>query len=170
MTLIEKIHARPGLRICALLFGVSISLFGQHSANAVLLVNGFQAACPDTGTSGTFGNLPALLIQDGAVRVDFFDVCTAPDGSIESLAGLLTTKIQSFSGPVDVIAHSMGGLVVRAYLQGRTASPYLTPPINPNIRRLVLMGTPNFGVSDNFSLFSVLVLPWASSQVSEMQF
>ena len=52
--------------------------------------------------------------------MDFFDVCSAPDSSIESLAGLLTAKIQSYPGPVDVIAHSMGGLIVRAYLQGWT--------------------------------------------------
>ena len=158
-------HARPYLSLrCALLLGASATLFGQHSTNPVLLVNGFQALCfLDTGAAGTFDLLPIMLLSDGAVSVDFFDVCSAPGATIETLAGLLTTKIQSYPGPVDVIAHSMGGLVVRAYLQGRTTSPYLSPPINPNIRKLVLLGTPNFGVSNAFSLFP-------SAQIAEMQF
>lgn len=152
--------------------GLSGRLCAQHSATPVLLVNGFQAFCPDT-ESGTFGQLPEFLEQDSAGSsgffVDFFDVCSDPDATIETLAGLLTDKIQSYSGPVDVIAHSMGGLVVRAYLQGRTGGPYLTPPTNTKIRKLVLLGTPNFGVSNNFSLLSLL-LPWTPPQVSEMQF
>ena len=170
-------HARScfnglvGFRLrLGLVLGLSIrALFGQHSANPVLLVNGFQSVCPDGGGSGTFGNLQQLLDEDGASSVDFFDVCSAPDSSIESLAGLLTAKIQSYPGPVDVIAHSMGGLIVRAYLQGWTTAPYLNPPINPKIRKLVLLGTPNFGVSNKFLLLS-LVMPWTSNQVAEMQF
>ena len=48
-------------------------------------------------------------------------------------------------------------------------APYLNPPINPKIRKLVLLGTPNFGVSNKFLLLS-LVMPWTSNQVAEMQF
>lgn len=140
------------------------ALFGQHSTVPVLLVNGFQTSCPDGGVSGTFGSLPAILLNDGAAEVDFFDVCSANGASIETLAGILTAKLQSYPGPVDVIAHSMGGLVVRAYLQGWTTSPYLTPPANPKIRKLVLLGTPNFGVSNNFAVL------WSATQVTEMQF
>jgi uncharacterized protein (TIGR03437 family) len=169
-------RARPyvGFRIgsrsyYALLFAVSIALFGQHSTTPVLLVNGFQAACPDAGESGTFDNLPTLLQQDGAASVSFFDVCDYPGANIPTLAGLLTATLQSYPAPVDVIAHSMGGLVVRAYLQGWTTSPYLSPPINPNIQHLVLLGTPNFGVSNNFLSLASFV-PWTTTQVSEMQF
>jgi uncharacterized protein (TIGR03437 family) len=79
------------------------------------------------------------------------------------LAGLLTARIQSYPGQVDVIAHSMGGLVVRSYLQGWTASPYLNPPANPKIRKLILLGTPNAGVSNLFSI-------WPSGQIAEMRF
>lgn len=153
---------------CLLSLLISTTLCGQHSTTPVLLVNGFQATCPDNGVLGTFGQLPTLLQQDGA-SVDFFDVCASPDASIEALAGLLASKIQSYPGPVDVVAHSMGGLVVRSYLQGRTNSPYLSPPGNTNIRKLVLLGTPNFGVSNTFAALSFLV-PWASGQAAEMQF
>jgi uncharacterized protein (TIGR03437 family) len=147
----------------ALVLGLSQNmLLGQHSTTPVLLVNGFQLICPDS-PAGTFGKLPSQLLADGAASVDFFDTCGGNGSSIESLAGLLTSRIQSYPGQVDVIAHSMGGLVVRAYLQGWTASPLLNPPANPKIRKLILLGTPNTGVSNLFSL-------WPSNQVAEMQF
>ncbi|HME05660.1 MAG TPA: hypothetical protein VKG25_01370 [Bryobacteraceae bacterium] len=155
---------------CVLLLTASASLFGQHSTNPVLLVNGFQATCPDGGAFGTFGSLGVFLLEDGAASVDYFDVCDAPDATIQSLAGLLTARIQAYPGSVDVIAHSMGGLVVRSYLQGWTANPYLAPPTNPKIRKLVLLGTPNSGVSNNFASLSSLFAPWSSTQVEEMQF
>lgn len=44
---------------------------------------------------------------------------------------------------VDVVAHSMGGLLTRAWMAGLTDIPY-----SGEIRRLVLAGTPNFGVSN----------------------
>jgi uncharacterized protein (TIGR03437 family) len=147
---------------CGLVIGAAaFALEGQHSTTPVLLVNGFQLTCPD---SGTFGQLAPILMQDGASSVELFDVCTLPGAPIEQLAGLLAAKIQSYSGPVDVVAHSMGGLVVRAYLQGWTTSPNLNPPANPNIRKLVMLGTPNAGVSNVFSFL------WPSEQVNEMQF
>jgi pimeloyl-ACP methyl ester carboxylesterase len=153
---------------CGLIIGAgAFALQGQHSTTPVLLVNGFQLICPDSGSfgpdSGTFGQLAPILLQDGASSVESFDVCASWGAPIETLAGLLSAKIQSYSGPVDVIAHSMGGLVVRAYLQGRTTGPYLIPPANPNIHKLVLLGTPNAGVSNVFNL-----LP--SAQVNEMVF
>lgn len=151
-----------GLRYAFLLGLSTVALFGQHSTTPVLLVNGFQAVCPDSA-SGTFGRLTSQLLADGAVSVDFFDTCTGNGSGIESVAGLLTTRIQSYPGQVDVIAHSMGGLVIRAYLQGWTANPFLNPPTNPKIRKLVLLGTPNAGVSNLFSI-------WPSNQIAEMRF
>ena len=158
------LSVRLGKCPCVLVLGaLSIRLLAQHSTAPVLLVNGFQATCPSGGASETFDQLATILVQDGASSVDFFDVCTSPGAPIEALAGLLTSKIQSYPGEVDVIAHSMGGLVVRAYLQGWTSSPYLNPPANPKIRKLVFLGTPNAGVSNVLAL-------WPSAQVNEMQF
>jgi hypothetical protein len=68
--------------------------------------------------------------------------------------GSFLTKVAG-SGQVDVIAYSSGGLFVRAYLSGilpqnaggslNTSNP--NPAIHPLIRKLVLIGTPNFGIA-----------------------
>jgi uncharacterized protein (TIGR03437 family) len=153
-------------RAVFLLVGTATAFFGQHSTTPVLLVNGFQVTCPSSGEGGTFGQLSELLTQDAGsatFHVDFFDVCSDAGVPIEDLAALLATKIQAYPGPVDVIAHSMGGLLVRAYLQGRTGGPYLNPPLNPNIRKLIFLGTPHAGVANIDAL-------WPSAQVAEMQF
>ena len=44
------------------------------------------------------------------------------------------------SAQADVIAHSMGGLLVRGWMAGLADVPY-----DGQIRRLILAGTPNFG-------------------------
>ena len=54
--------------------------------------------------------------------------------SIDTLGKQLTDHIKSMTGPVNVVAHSMGGLVARAAIaQGAP------------VRRLIMLGTPNFG-------------------------
>jgi uncharacterized protein (TIGR03437 family) len=58
----------------------------------------------------------------------------------------------------------MGGLIVRSYLAGFNISTNtFSPPLQPGIRKLVLIGTPNFG-SDWANAFTDL----AGIQVSEM--
>jgi hypothetical protein len=46
---------------------------------------------------------------------------------------------------VDLVAHSMGGLIARAYLAGLQADGSLNPPPSPGIRKLIQLATPNFG-------------------------
>jgi hypothetical protein len=51
---------------------------------------------------------------------------------------------------VDIIAHSMGGLVVRAYMVGMAPAPDGSPlPYGNEIRRLIMAGTPNYGAPAN---------------------
>lgn len=49
---------------------------------------------------------------------------------------------------VDIVAHSMGGPISRAYLAGMAESENNTTiqPYSPKVRRLLLLATPNFGV------------------------
>jgi len=47
---------------------------------------------------------------------------------------------------VDLVAHSMGGLIVRAYLAGiQPGDGGFIPPATTGVRRVVLAATPNFG-------------------------
>ena len=49
---------------------------------------------------------------------------------------------------VDVVAHSMGGLVLRSYLCGKQNSAgQFDPPATTHIRRAVFLATPHFGTS-----------------------
>lgn len=124
----------------------------------VILMNGFQLSCEgDSGSSladsqGTFGQLASLLQSDGA-PVSFFNNCAyGSDVSIEQLAGELGAYIASITytdgtpvTQVDLVAHSMGGLIARAYLAGMQSGGSFVPVLEPKIRKLVLLATPNFG-------------------------
>src|SRR5580765_7449204 len=100
----------------------------------VVLLNGFQLQCPGSSSS-TFGGLERLL----GTAVYFFDNCECPNCTIEELAedfGKALNLIRDDNGEsvprVDVVAHSMGGLIVRAYLAGKqAASGKFSPLSNP---------------------------------------
>jgi len=79
---------------------------------------------------------------------------------IEVLEEELERYLLSFK-QVDVIAHSMGGLIVRQYLSHHTEHP---------IRRLVFLSTPHFGTNAAALLESVAsVSPEGNLQADEMQ-
>jgi uncharacterized protein (TIGR03437 family) len=124
----------------------------------VVLLDGWQApgaaACPMANdSSGTFGNLASYLSgpPNSAPAVYFFENCTeCPDCTIEQLGADLSTFLNSpplaAVPQVDVIAHSMGGLIVRSYLSGKQpASGVFSPPLAPKIRKAVFLATPHFG-------------------------
>jgi len=121
----------------------------------VILINGFQLFCPITVTSppsaATFGNLEDQLNAAG-IPVYFFDNCAYGDVSIEVLAsdlGQVISTLQYSDGTpvaqVDIVAHSMGGLIARGYLAGIQTDDAFQPPPNPKVSQLVLIATPNFG-------------------------
>src|SRR5579863_1586194 len=120
----------------------------------VVFLNGYQIDCGGSNFSGTFGNADAVLQANQIVTL-FFDNCSVPGKpSIEALgaafgqflAGLKYTDGTSVT-LVDVVAHSMGGLIVRSYLAGKQdVSPAVfTPPSSPGIRKVIFLATPHFG-------------------------
>jgi len=124
----------------------------------VVLLNGWETgyvnACPvSSDSTGTFGNLAQYLVSDGVPVVYFFDNCAEdPDQPIEVLANDLATFLDTIKydngaqvTQIDLVAHSLGGLIARAYLAGLQPSQALTPPANTLVRDLVLIATPNFG-------------------------
>ena len=130
------------------------------STPPVVLLNGWQfsvlppSTCPiaPTGPVATFGSLASQLV---APQVYFFDNCieqSVNGSSIEELSitlGQFLNMIQYAGGAlvpqVDLVSHSMGGLIVRSYLAGLQANDGLSPVLNPRVRKFIEIATPNFG-------------------------
>jgi len=118
-------------------------------------MTGFTSSCPIATTSATtFGNLAQYLVQDGVPVVYLFDNCAVDQGNdtIETLGadlGAFLNTIKYDSGAqvpqIDLVAHSMGGLIARAYLAGIQPNQTFLPPAPTLVRKLVLIATPNFG-------------------------
>ena len=136
----------------------------------VVFINGYQfEGCPST-FAGTFGIADQVLQSNGEVSL-FFSTCSLPStATIEDLgaafgtflAGLKFTNGQPVE-TVDVVAHSMGGLVLRTYLSGKqdTAGMF-QPPAVTHVRKAVFLATPHFGTP------VASLVPISSNQLSEM--
>ena len=119
----------------------------------VVFINGYQfEGCPTT-FAGTFGIADQVLQANGEVSL-FFNTCSLPGtATIEDLGAAFATflaGLQYTDGTpvtqVDVVAHSMGGLVLRCYLSGKQdASGVFQPPASTNVRKAVFLATPHFG-------------------------
>ena len=119
----------------------------------VVFLNGHQNDCTSSSFASTFGIADQVLAANGEVSL-FFDNCTVPDKPpIETLGaafGDFLANLKFTDGrpvdTVDVVAHSMGGLIVRSYLSGKqTASGSFRPPAVIRIRKAVFLATPHFG-------------------------
>jgi len=150
----------------------------------VILINGWQLSCPITVTTplsaSTFYNLQEYLLQfDNVPVVYWFDncaACPAGDCSIEQLGADLAQVITSIDyenstpvSQVDLIAHSMGGLIVRSYLSGKQGtSGVFNPPTSTGVRKAIFIATPHFG---SFQADSALagILFFAGNQTNEMK-
>jgi uncharacterized protein (TIGR03437 family) len=121
----------------------------------VVFVDGYQTSCTASQFSDNFGSFDQFLQASGRVSV-FFDNCTLPGKPpIESLGASFGTFISNLRysdgtavQQVDVVAHSMGGLILRAYLAGMQtngAGFSFNPPTTPAVRKAVLLSAPNFG-------------------------
>ena len=108
----------------------------------------------------TFGNADQVL-QAGQIASVFFDNCTITSPTsgrptIEALGAAFGTFLGGLRytdgtavTEVDVVAHSMGGLILRSYLAGKadaTPAAY-APPANTGIRKAVFLATPHFGTA-----------------------
>ena len=115
----------------------------------VVIVGGYHLVCDSDArvSTGSFGQLEQKLTAQG-LRVTYFDSCQYPGRpKIEELAANLGTLIAKLNAPrVDVISHSMGGLIVRAYLSGKQLAPgVFSPPKDPRIGKWISIASPNFG-------------------------
>src|SRR5580658_10284384 len=134
----------------------------------VVFINGYQDSCP-SDFADTFGIADQVLESNGEVSL-FFSTCSLPPtASIEDLAAAFATFLSGLSyangqpvDQVDVVAHSMGGLVLRCYLSGKqNAAGVFQPPAAPNVRKAVFLAAPNFGTP-------IASLLGITNQVNEM--
>ena len=136
-----------------------VSAASAGNSVPVILLNGWQVVCSNTestvaGSRDTFGHLADLLQADGAT-VFFFNNCSYPhSASIEQLGielgHFISNNVRNADGTpvsqVDLIAHSMGGLIARAYLSGKSETPGVFAPLTYHkIRKLITIATPHFG-------------------------
>ena len=76
-------------------------------------------------------------------------------------------KLKTGKGKVDIVAHSMGGLLVRAYIQG---DKY---PLRNDINKFAMVGTPNQGSALAYYMweggdpYSVDTFPWLYAETTE---
>jgi uncharacterized protein (TIGR03437 family) len=136
------------VRLSILVFILAVSpAFAQRVP--VILIDGYHLTCSSDNLVSThdFGDLQPRLQSEG-VAVTYFGTCSIPGKpSIEDLANAFGTTIRNLNVPeVDIVSHSLGGLVVRSYLSGKqTASGVFTPPRDPKVRKWISIATPNFG-------------------------
>jgi pimeloyl-ACP methyl ester carboxylesterase len=148
----------------------------------VVLLNGLQLpdsigdlllgrVCPvSTGnppSSGTFGNLEPLLKAQG-FQVLFFDNCAECPGKTVEECGLALGRFldrhareAGAADEFDLIAHSMGGLIIRSWLAGKHVSGF-APPEKTRVRKAVFLGTPHFGS------YTAVSLPFLPPQVAQL--
>src|ERR1017187_7464982 len=138
---------------------IAVSPFANPETSSatppVVLLDGIQlsldGSCPiPQDSTGTFGNLQAYLqaAPNNVPNVYFFENCTeCPECAIEQLGAQLATFLNSLAAPqVDVVAHSMGGLIVRSYLAGKSVTRgVFNPSPTQKIRKAVFLATPHFG-------------------------
>jgi uncharacterized protein (TIGR03437 family) len=117
----------------------------------IVLMNGYQGTCnANSPSSDVFGQMQKLLEAQG-LTVYYFNNCTVPTTSsgrptIEQIAQAFASFIGNLNVPqVDVVAHSMGGLILRTYIAGLQPSGAFNPPVQTGIRKAVLMAAPNYG-------------------------
>jgi YVTN family beta-propeller protein len=166
-TPIDRIPYSGALSITSNDRDVTVSVLGQGERVAVLTVVGLG------GDSTTFGLLPDFLTNDNNLRVFSFvsDATLISNGSpttclpkdapkIERIAGELSDCIDDIIAGrdplggispsfdrVDIVAHSMGGLEARALIAGLALNAQSQPiSYKGQIRKLVMVGTPNYGV------------------------
>ena len=121
--------------------------------NPVVLVHGIK------GSPASFGDMETLLEEEESFACVSFDYSSMTDDksdpfTIENIAAALAggaTSVHSvgwateyFDRPVDIVAHSMGGLVTRAYMADM-ADDGASVPYADEIERLVTLGTPFWG-------------------------
>jgi uncharacterized protein (TIGR03437 family) len=119
----------------------------------VVFLNGFETDCGGASFTNSFGIADQVLQAIGRPSL-FFNNCTiAGSPSIEKLGAAFGSFLAGLTygdgqavGSVDLVAYSMGGLIVRSYLSGKQeAQGSFVPPPSIPIGKVIFIATPHFG-------------------------
>lgn len=136
------------------------------------------------GSPGSFGDLQSLLLESNHLATVSFDYSGDTDQagdpkSIEQLAGDFTLPAREgsvryttnyFNQPkVDVVAHSMGGLVARAYMAGMADDGVPDRPYGNEIEKLVTFGSPFYGAEAWAEVGQWDLLGFPKAQLAQMK-
>lgn len=133
----------------------------------VVLVHGW------CGSPTSFGEM-ARLLGESLTVAEPFDYRLLTQGpspvTIEELANLFAGHVRNVlettgATQVDVVAHSMGGLIARAWMAGMSFVPY-----EGQIRKLIMVGTPNYGAAAAILNDLLILGPCSETQAEQMRF
>ena len=137
--------------------------------------NSITKASQVTYRHHTFWKLEGVNVDKFTVYISNYshDTSSPTYCDIRLYASYLAEEIEgitSFEGvdKIDIVAHSMGGLVARAYIENSDfpSNPYGTS-YQHDVRRLVMLGTPNHGVP--LAVWSDLLGKSATSEIAPQQ-
>ena len=126
----------------------------------MVFINGYQQDCSTATFAGTFGTADQLLAANGEVSL-FFNNCSYGNRpNLETLGQGVrpvfwrrsSTRTETAVDTVDVVVHSMGGLILRSYLAGKDpSSGAFAPPATVPVRKVIFLATPHYGTGIAFS-------------------
>lgn len=131
--------------------------------NPVLLVHGLGC------NASSWGNLPEYLRNKGyeVFVLDYNKWYRLPNAYqnhklIGDLCVVLARELEDIvrttgQGRVNIIAHSIGGIIVRAYIAGWGEAVEAASGYNDDINKVIYLGTPHFGLDINDDLLRNLI-------------
>ena len=129
----------------------------KRSSPPVVFLDGYESGCTSASDFASYFATADKVLQTANIASVYFGNCTVPGNpAIEVLGQAFGTFLAGLKyddgtavTQVDVIVHSMGGLILRSYLSGKQASgtaPFI-PPVTVPIRKAIFLGTPHFGTA-----------------------
>jgi len=151
----------------------SISGTSSKPKTAAVLVHGW---CSDPGAFGQMGNAleNAGIVVGRPFDYSAFTATGGKDGpSLRELAGRLGDWIENERArlgmdKIDVVAHSAGGIIARAWIAGLATSG---PPYSGQIDRLITIATPHYGTHAGRAWTTIMrAAKCAANQAQELEF
>lgn len=155
-------------------FTLSARCENCQNREGVLFIHGYTLSGDLGGGAGTWGDLPALIQEStGGSRFAAYEFSYRSNARFEDIAADLGRAIEFIHDetgqPVHIVAHSFGGLVARAYLQGLAeANQASGMAAHPYVASLLTVGTPHSGIADSPRSLHGVAVPEGEDGLGEL--